>query len=372
MAATNYSGPAKHIATTGEFFCNTVRVCDEAWRGARRSHGRDHGIESNFFREAQFSADGTSIVAQSEDHCLRTFVLPTDLLDEDKQPHTLQAFSTGPAAGNIHAFAMHPGFDLSNPSTTFVLSAVGDQPITMTNALDYSTVHASYPSVNPTTELYMPSNSLAFTRDGAISSLARKLYGSASMSCKGRISALAISGDGILAAGSTEREIALYDHEGHGECLTAFSVARQLDGEQVSGTGVFDVRNTLQRVSTLTGREANTTQKLGIDVVPTVDGSQVWAGGTDGVVRMWENPGLAAGDQKPQREMNLRKDPISSAIWHPRGWVFATSSGHRSPSSNLWFEDSSSEDDESDSASDSSSSVVGPAVPDNKLDVWVM
>ncbi|KAI6865869.1 hypothetical protein KC318_g15149, partial [Hortaea werneckii] len=113
----------------------------------------------------------------------------------------------------------------------------------MTNALDYSAVYASYPSVNPTTELYMPSNSLAFTRDGnhfvagsineiaifdtwrngegpivkhktADSRKARKLYGSASMSCKGRVSALAISGDGILAAGSTEREIALYDHEG--------------------------------------------------------------------------------------------------------------------------------------------------------------
>ncbi|KAI7600732.1 hypothetical protein KC346_g13143, partial [Hortaea werneckii] len=139
---------------------------------------------------------------------------------------------------------------------------------------------------------------------------------------------------------------------------------------------VFDVRNTLQRVSTLTGREANTTQKLGIDVVPTIDGSQVWAGGTDGVVKMWENPGLAAGDQRPQREMKLRKDPISSAIWHPRGWVFATSSGHRSLSSHLWFEDSSSEDDESDSASESSSgsssNAVGPAAPDNKLDVWVM
>lgn len=360
MATTEHSGPAKHVATTGEFFCNNVRACDEAWRGARRFHGRDHGSESNFFREAQFSADGTSIVAQSEDHCLRTFVLPTDLLDEDKQSHTLQAFSTGPAAGNIHAFATHPGFDLSNPSTTLVLSAVGDQPITMTNALYYSAVYASYPSVNPTTELYMPSNSLAFTRDGnhfiagsiseiaifdtwrngegpivkhktADSRKARKLYGSASMSCKGRISALAISGDGILAAGSTEREIALYDHEGDGECLTAFSVARQLDGEQVSGTGVsslrwspcnryliiaerqsdciqvFDVRNTLQRVSTLTGREANTTQKLGIDVVSTTSGSQVWAGGTDGVVKMWENPGLVAGDQIPQREMKVRK-----------------------------------------------------------------
>ncbi|KAI7198124.1 hypothetical protein KC324_g3977 [Hortaea werneckii] len=280
----------------------------------------------------------------------------------------------------------------------------------MTNALDYSAVYASYPSVNPTTELYMPSNSLAFTRDGnhfvagsineiaifdtwrngegpivkhktADSRKARKLYGSASMSCKGRVSALAISGDGILAAGSTEREIALYDHEGDGECLTAFSVARQLDGEQVSGTGVFDVRNTLQRVSTLTGREANTTQKLGIDVVSTISGSQVWAGGTDGVVKMWENPGLAAGDQVPQREMKLRKDPISSAIWHPRGWVFATSSGHRSPNSNLWFEDSSSEDsssqdDESDGASDSTSdsksNAVSPTAPDNKLDVWVL
>ncbi|KAI7579443.1 hypothetical protein KC316_g9440, partial [Hortaea werneckii] len=243
MATTDHRGPAKHVATTGEFFCNTVRACDKAWRGARRSHGRDHGNESNFFREAQFSVDGTSVVAQSEDHCLRTFVLPTDLLDEDKQPHTLKPFSTGPAAGNIHAFATHPGFDLSNPSTTLVLSAVGDQPITMTNALDYSAVYASYPSINSTTELYMPSNSMAFTRNGnhfiagsvneiavfdtwrngegpivkhktADSRKARKLYGSASMSCKGRVSALAISGDGILAAGSTEREIALYDHEG--------------------------------------------------------------------------------------------------------------------------------------------------------------
>ncbi|KAI7539528.1 hypothetical protein KC331_g9701 [Hortaea werneckii] len=285
----------------------------------------------------------------------------------------------------------------------------------MTNALDYSAVCASYPSVNPTTELYMPSNSLAFTRDGnhfiagsineiaiidtwrngegpivkhktADSRKARKLYGSASMSCKGRISALAISGDGILAAGSTEREIALYDHEGDGECLTAFSVARQLDGEQVSGTGsdciqVFDVRNTLQRVSTLTGREANTTQKLGIDVVSSINGSQVWAGGTDGVVKMWENPGVAAGDQIPQREMKLREDPISSAIWHPCGWVFATSSGHRSPKSNLWFEDSSSEDSSSeddgsdgasDSTSNSKSNAVSPTAPDNKLDVWVL
>ncbi|KAI7686130.1 hypothetical protein KC322_g12875 [Hortaea werneckii] len=230
----------------------------------------------------------------------------------------------------------------------------------MTNALDYSALYASYPSVNPATELYMPSNSLAFTRDG-------------NHFVAGSVNEIAIfdtwrNGEGPVAKHKTADSRKLGNWMENRYLIIA---ERQSDYIQI-----FDVRNTLQRVSTLTGREANTTQKLGIDVVPTIDGSQVWAGGTDGVVKMWENPGLAAGDQKPQREMKLRKDPISSATWHPRGWVFATTSGHRFPNPNLWFEDSSSEDDESDSTSESSSgsssSAVGAAGPDNKLDVWVM
>lgn len=360
MATTNTAIDPKCVASTNNTFCKSVRESDKLWRNAPRNHGRDHGSESNFFREAQFSPDGTSIVTQSEDHSLRTFILPTDLLDEEHQPHHLNEYAVGPASGNIQAFATHPGFDLRDSSTTVVLSAVSDQPISLRNALDYSFTYAVYYSISPTTEVYLPSTSLAFTGDGrrfiagssnlisvfdcsrsgegpitrhatAESRKSRQLYGAASMSCRGRISALSISSSGILAAGSTEREVALYGNGGQGECITAFSIAQHPDGSSPSGTGVtglgwspcdqyvliaerqseciqvYDVRNALSRVACLTGRKADSTQKLGFDIVPTSEGCEVWAGGTDGVVKMWRNPGRWGHEQAPEGEMKLHE-----------------------------------------------------------------
>jgi hypothetical protein len=40
-------------------------------------------------------------------------------------------------------------------------------------------------------------------------------------------------------------------------------------------------------------------QRLGVDVVPTATGYEVWAGGTDGVVRMWSQPGSREGMVNP-------------------------------------------------------------------------
>lgn len=358
MAINNTGLQATCIASTGDDFCKTVRECDEVCRGARRNHGHDDGSQSNFFKEAQFSPDGTSIITNTEDNCLRTYVLPTDLLDEEKRPHSLSAYATGSAPGNIHAFATYPGFDLRDPSTTCVLYSVKEQPISLVNALDDDSVYGTYNSINPTTEAYQPSNSLAFTRDGSHfvagsvslisifdcsrvgsepvtkhrtsrSRKTRAYHSATTMGCKGLISALSVSSDGILAAGSTEREVALYDHEGQGECTTAFSVSQRLDGSKVNGTGisnlrwspcnryllvaerqadcvqVYDVRHTLRQISILTGREANTTQKLGIDVVPTAEGYEVWAGGADGSVGMWSNPGHAGDEQAPDAQMKL-------------------------------------------------------------------
>jgi len=329
---------------------------------------RDDGSESNLFREAHFSKDGTTLITQNEDQSLRTFVLPSDLLDEAAQPHAMTAYSTGPSPTNMLSYAIYPGFDLSNTSSTLVLSAAAEQPITLRNALDYDTVHAKYFHVNSLTEAYERVNSLAFSRDGsyfiaggkdriatfdcsrnasgpttnfrtAVSKKARKQYGAPrGVGCAGIVNALAISADGMLAAGTTEREIALYDNEGRGECITAFSVAQLpggYDSDYVKGTGitslqwspcgtylviaerqsdsmqVYDVRNTLQWVSHLTGRKAETNQKLGIDMVPTADGYEVWAGGTDGCVRMWNNPGHQYGEHTLDMEMKLHDGKLS-------------------------------------------------------------
>lgn len=448
MTSINLPLNAKCVATSGDAFCRTIEECDAAWSHEPRSHRRDAGSWSNFFHQAHFSGDGTTIVTQNEDQCLRTFVLPADLLNKSEHPSVLAAYSVGPSPTQIQSYAVYPYFDLSDPSTTLVLSASADQPIALKNALDYSTIHAKYQHVNPLTEEYIRSNSLAFTRDGrhfisgsknqiaifdcsydgsapvstqrtSVSRKARQLYGAPSLSCKGIISALSISGDGVLAVGTNEREIGLYEQEGKGECITAFAVDYRPDEPNVAkGSGitslkwspcgryllaaerqcdciqVWDIRNTLQWVSRLTGREADTTQKLGMDVVPTADGYEVWAGGMDGCVRMWSNPGSQGGEHGPNAEMKLHDgrheirldrakshantvtDPVSSAVWHPGGAVLATSSGQRSASYDSEDSSSSGSEEADDSEAEGRSLQPGEPPrttnPDNRLNVWVI
>ena len=348
------------VATTGDSFCKSIEECDLIQAGRPRRWIRGENAGSNCFRDAKFSGDGTTVITQNADHCLRTFVLPVDLLDANAQSHALSPHSKLQSPTPIQSYAIYPHFNLRDPSTTVFLSASSDLPISLNNALHSETVHAKYPLIDPATEEYHAPSSLLWTRDGAhfvagtcnhiyvfdpsrdgsgpllthktaAGKREKKLYGSEGIrGCKGTVSALSISSDGVLAAGSRERQVALYDHEGSGQCATAFSVAvpRSENGE-ATGTGitqiawspcgtylliaerssdfiqVYDMRNTLGRVAWLSGRKADTPQKLGMDVLPASNGYEVWAGGTDGCVRMWRNPGSIAGDHGPDAVMKV-------------------------------------------------------------------
>ena len=138
---------------------------------------------------------------------------------------------------------------------------------------------------------------------------------------KGIVSALGISSEGILAAGTLTRHVGLYGDEGGGDAMAVFSVASEdaeLAGGGVTqtvwspcgrylyvaerrsdGVLVYDVRVAGRRLGWLKGRRARTHQRLGIEVVPTATGNEVWAGGTDGVVRGWENSWQKEGVQEP-------------------------------------------------------------------------
>lgn len=327
------------VATTGEAFSKPIRT-------SLKNEGR-----ANLFRHARFSADGTTVVTQNEDHCLRTFVLPTDLLGEHDELLQLEPDCRYQSSTNLQTFALYPNFDLGDMATTLVLSASADIPIRLKNALHYDTTHAVYQFVNTKTEGFRPARSLAFTPSGshfiagsdnvvAAFDVARPDAGPISeyilspgrrapqtdtcrLSRRGWVSAMKASSGRLLAVGTTEREIAIFEHEGLGRCSHTFALESHegtgVTGLQWSPCGrylliaernsdmiqVFDIRDSKQEVGRLVGRNARTMQVLDIDVVPTAKGYEAWAGGVDGHVRMWSNPGEQEALHAPDANFNM-------------------------------------------------------------------
>jgi hypothetical protein len=64
------------------------------------------------------------------------------------------------------------------------------------------------------------------------------------------------------------------------------------------GVLVYDVRVMGKLVAWLEGRQADSNQRLGVDIFEAERGMEVWAGGTDGVVRVWEGVGRTEGSQE--------------------------------------------------------------------------
>ncbi|KAJ9646048.1 hypothetical protein H2204_000710 [Knufia peltigerae] len=232
---------------------------------------------------------------------------PPDLLDEDQQPHHLSPYCIIPSKEPVNAIAAYPFFDLSNPSTTLILSSMRDHPIRLNSAIS-GHLGASYPLVNPMTEAYICPNSLLFTPQGdrfiagsdsllslcdlsrpgqePISSIQtgpkRKTSDyNATTNMRGLVSTLAVdSSSGLLAAGTFGRQIGLYASMGQGECVGVFSVKDTAADDQIGGSGItqvawsrdgrylyiserksdgviiYDIRNTGQLLSWLTKKVA--------------------------------------------------------------------------------------------------------------------
>lgn len=134
---------------------------------------------------------------------------------------------------------------------------------------------------------------------------------------RGIISTLDISSEGILAAGTFSREIGLYANHGQGGCVASFCLDNDFtERENRTGSGislvkwsscgtyilvgernshvvqVFDVRGEHKLLQTLVGRNAESMMRLGWDLTPN---GEVWAGGLDGHVMVWEGIGKSEG-----------------------------------------------------------------------------
>ena len=335
-------------------------------------NGKLHDRRRTALLTSSRTPDGTSIITNSADSQIRTFIVyvhltfnvaqltrlycrPPDLLEEGHGPHELIAYSTLPAAESVNTVTAYPMFDLQNPSTTLLLSSQRDHPIRLNSALTPQLV-ASYPLVNPTTEAFISPHSLLFTADGqrflagsesllSIFDLSRpgdgpvgsyrtgksggSSFADSGMSLRGILSALAIEEQsGILAAGTFSRNIGLYDSKGQGDCIGVFCVKGTEADLQIGGSGatqviwspcgrylyiaerksdgamIYDIRVTGRLLGWLKERRAVTSQRLGVHVV-SISGTadqEVWAGGTDGMIRAWRNPHMGEGAQSASFE----------------------------------------------------------------------
>ena len=219
---------------------------------------------------------------------------------------------------------------------------------------------------------------------------------------KGIVSALGMNMDGILAAGTFTRWVGLYDSYGCGGSAGVFSIATGDEDEKGSrgggitqvlwsacgrylcvierasdGLGVWDVRGTGKRLAWLRGRGARTQQRLGAEIM----GKEVWAGGTDGVVRVWEGLGMKEGVVDPEWEFKAHDDVISSTTLHPSGSVLATCSGQRLDPKmvpNVQASESDADRDVSSLSSSNSQSSISSLqrgssqVSDNSLNLWAL
>jgi len=374
------------------------------------------------------SADGTSILTSSSDNILRTYFLPQDLL-EAPPPHTLSPYSHHCLPEPSYATAIYPSYNLGDPSTCLVLASLRDLPIRLISPYAPA-ILASYPLVSPTTEAWIAPYSLVFSpnepntffagADGLIAEFdmqrngeepvastrtgqGRKrsgMQGLNDVGMNGIVSAMAINGDGVLAAGTFTRRLGLYDGNGRGGTVGVFHIGGDDDLEATRGRGItqviwslcgrylcvvernsdgvsiWDIRGAGKRLAWLEGRQARTQQRLYAEVI----GDELWAGGIDGKVRVWKGLGTKEGAVSPAWSFQAHSDAIGSATLHPTGSVLATCSGQRhftnATSYDMESEDEgrassiSSLDSPASCSSIASNGHTAVLYPDSSLKVW--
>lgn len=349
----------------------------------------------DLFRTVHFSADGTTLLASTWNHSLSAYVLPQDLLTPSPSPRGLTPQGTTRLQSPIRSLAPSPLFSLADPTTQTALVATNDHPIQLHQLFPHaphSSRVASYRLINPQTEAYIAPTALLWPAPGSVF-----LCGSANRldvfdvsregedghcatlqttpraaargrihGWKGTISALAATppdaGSSVLAAGSWNRWVALYDYLRTPAPISHWSLSGATDpisGKKIVGCGVvqtvwspcgrylvlnernsegmlvYDIRKGHRLLGVLGPRHARTQMRLGCDVFATgaeasdAGGFEVWGGTTDGTVNAWENAGVLLGGGNSMRTWGWKahEAPVTNTTLHPSGSVVATSAG---------------------------------------------
>ncbi|EWC45438.1 hypothetical protein DRE_00837 [Drechslerella stenobrocha 248] len=164
------------VASTGDIYQASItesQAREEAALNGAAGNGVDYRSSvksktnrpsSNVFRSVEWIADGTTLLAVSEDNCVRTFIAPPDLLTSPTV-HPLLPYSISPLPSTPYCISPYPFASLSNPSAAVFLTSLHSHPIQLRSLL-YPHITGTYPLIHTETEKYLIPYSLAWTPYG--------------------------------------------------------------------------------------------------------------------------------------------------------------------------------------------------------------
>ncbi|KAI0392863.1 hypothetical protein F5Y17DRAFT_333791 [Xylariaceae sp. FL0594] len=235
-----------------------------------------HDEVCSYFENAQWTADGTTVLTYSSSHLVSGYILPEDLLSERDGPHTLQAQAhiQLPEPSNVLSGA--PYFSLAEPWTQQVLVSARDHPLQLFYLAPSADIThspspiASYPFTKARSEDFLAATSLLWPSPGTHfiagnrNFLARfdvqrtgeepvnrvrtipsdrHLSKGGGVGMRGIVSALGgqpmngETGASLVAAGTWTRWVGLYDFAQAGNCVATWSITGAAEETAAGGAG---------------------------------------------------------------------------------------------------------------------------------------
>ncbi|KAK0059750.1 telomerase Cajal body protein 1-like isoform X1 [Biomphalaria pfeifferi] len=320
--------------------------------------------EDNFLRGCKWSPDGSCIMTNSNDNCIRMFK-PLATQDDKAGNNDLTSNVKIQESGQIYDFAWFPGMTLFQPELCRVVTTCSGIPIHMWDSETGKIVanYRAYDQYDEVTAAY----SLSFSCDGS------KIYAGYNKairifdteypvkSCKlvkttntktkdgqtGIISCFAHSpdGSGLYVAGSYSRHVGIYDSSCdklvcliQGQQGGVTHVLFSPDGTKIYSGGrkdaeilCWDTRN-LGHILFSALRDVKTNQRMYFDV--SQSGQFLMSGNNDGTVMFWNTLHECQefnGDMflKPCSQFYAHFDCVNGISFNHQNHMIATASGQR-------------------------------------------
>ncbi|KAH8680958.1 hypothetical protein BX600DRAFT_8268 [Xylariales sp. PMI_506] len=230
----------------------------------------------SYFEHAQWTADGTTILASTSSNVIAGYVLPENLLEPQEEPLCLSPHSSIHLGEPSNVVAPAPYFNLSEPYTNQLLVSSRDHPIQLYYLFPPSynggptpshTPASSYPLMKARSETFLTATSLIWPTPGThfiagcrnmlakfdasrtgeepllrIKTIPseRHLSKGGGVGMRGTVSALSSqtpddSHGSLVAAGTWTRWVGLYDFGQAGECAAAWGIESAAKGTAGNG-----------------------------------------------------------------------------------------------------------------------------------------